>query len=75
LPLAPLDRFRLQQDRLLVEQLGELIRQVDTELTRLSVEEPWSRPMVYLMQLPGLGIITSMTASFGDWRDHPFSLA
>lgn len=73
LPLAPLDRFRLQQDRLLVEQLGELIRQVDTELTHLSVEEPWSRPMVYLMQLPGLGIITSLTilAAIGEITRFP----
>lgn len=68
LPLAPLDRFRLQQDRLLVEQLSALIRQVDAELTRLSVEDPWARPMTYLMQLPGLGIITSMTilAAIGE---------
>ena len=73
LPLAPLDRFRLQQDRLLVEQLGELIRQVDAELTRLSVEEPWASPMVYLMQLPGLGIITSMTilAAIGEITRFP----
>jgi transposase len=73
LPLAPLDRFRLQQDRLLVEQLGELIRQGDAELTRLSVEDPWARPMVYLMQLPGLGIITSMTilAAIGEISRFP----
>lgn len=73
LPLAPLDRFRLQQDRLLVDQLGELIRQVDAELSRLSVEEPWARSMVYLMQLPGLGIITSMTilAAIGEITRFP----
>lgn len=68
LPLAALDRFRLQQERLLVEPLSELIRQVDAELTRLAVEDPWASPMVYLMQLPGLGLITSMTilAAIGE---------
>jgi transposase len=73
LPLAPLDRFRLQQERLLVEHLSELIRQVDAELTRLSVEEPWASPMVYLMQLPGLGLITSMTilAAIGEITRFP----
>lgn len=73
MPLAPLDRFRLQQDRLLVEQLGELIHQVDAELTRLSVEDPWASPMLYLMQLPGLGIITSMTilAAIGEITRFP----
>ena len=73
LPLAPLDRFRLQQERLLVEHLSELIRQVDAELTRLAVEEPWASPMVYLMQLPGLGLITSMTilAAIGEITRFP----
>jgi transposase len=73
LPLAPLDRFRLQQDRLLVDQLGELIHQADAELTRLSMEEPWAKSMVYLMQLPGLGIITSMTilAAIGEITRFP----
>jgi transposase len=73
LPLAPLDRFRLQQDRVLVEQLGELIRQVDAELTHLSVEERWASPMLYLRQLPGLGIITSMTilAAIGEITRFP----
>lgn len=73
LPLAPLGRFCLQQDRLLVEQLGALIQQVDAELTRLSVEEPWASPMLYLMQLPGLGIITSMTilAAIGEITRFP----
>ena len=73
LPLAPLDRFRMPQDRLVVDQLSELIRQADAELTRLSVEEPWARSMAYLMQLPGLGIITSMTilAAIGEITRFP----
>jgi transposase len=75
LPLAPPDRFRLQQDRLLVEQLGELIRQADTELTRLSVEEPWARSMVSPFAVAWPGHHHQHDHSGGDWRDYAFSLA
>jgi transposase len=61
LPLAPLEILRLTQDRHLVTDLTELLRTVDQHLMQLSVAEPWATPMVYLMQLPGVGVITGMT--------------
>ena len=67
LPLAPLDRFRLQQERLLVEHLSELIRQVDAELARLAVEEPWAGPMVSSFAIAGPGHHHQHDHSGGDW--------
>jgi transposase len=73
LPLGAVDLLRLQHDRHLVESLSELIHAVDAELSRLSVDPLWADPMLYLMQLPGIGLITGMTilAAIGDITRFP----
>jgi transposase len=75
LPLAPLEALRLNQDRHLVTSLGELIQAIDAEFLKLSVADPWAPSMLYLMQLPGVGIITGMTilAAIGDITRFPSS--
>jgi transposase len=46
---------------------------VGDELNRLSVIEPWSKFYPYLVQLPGFGLIVSMTslAAIGDITRFP----
>ena len=52
---------RARQDLILLAQLGPLITEVEAEIERLSVTEPWSEQVPYLLQLPGIGLVTAMT--------------
>jgi len=49
-------------------QVEQHLTDVDVELNRLSTSEPWASSMPYLVQLPGLGLITALTvlAAVGD---------
>jgi hypothetical protein len=42
-------------------QIVAQIEEVDAELLRLSISEPWCWDAPYLMQLPGVGLIVAMT--------------
>jgi len=66
--LPPSERLRAQQDRALVAYLTTLIQTVEAELARVSQEEPWKAQVPFLIQLPGIGLITAMTvlASVGE---------
>ena len=44
-----------------MDQLSPLISEVEDELNRLSLAEPWADQLPYLLQLPGIGLITAMT--------------
>jgi transposase len=62
------ERLHLKHDLATVKQVEEQLAEVEAELNRLSTAEPWASPMLYLMQLPGLGLITALTvlAAIGD---------
>lgn len=61
LVLPTSEKLRLRQDWQLIEQLTGLIQEVEEELARLSVAEPWAEQVVYLIQLPGIGLLTALT--------------
>jgi transposase len=61
LNLSPSEKLRLRQDLTLVDHLAPLIAEVEAELNRLSLAEPWAQDVPYLLQLPGIGLITAMT--------------
>jgi transposase len=61
LNLNPSEKLRLRQDLTLLDQLEPLITEVETELNRLSLVEPWADLTPYLLQLPGIGLLTAMT--------------
>lgn len=61
LSLNPSEKLRLRQDLTLLDQLSPLISEVEDELNRLSLAEPWADLTPYLLQLPGIGLITAMT--------------
>jgi transposase len=61
LELSPSEKLRARQDLIILDQLGPLISEVESELNRLSLAEPWAEQVPYLLQLPGIGLITALT--------------
>jgi transposase len=61
LNLSASEKLRLRQDLILLDQLEPLISQVETEINRLSLADPWAEQTPYLLQLPGIGLLTAMT--------------
>jgi transposase len=49
------------------------LAEVEAELARLSTAEPWLQQTAFLIQLPGIGLISAMTllAAIGDVRRFP----
>jgi transposase len=68
LPLSALERLRVQQDLLLLDQLDPLVMELDAQLVQLSTTEPWAAQTPFLIQLPGIGVINALTllAAIGD---------
>jgi hypothetical protein len=50
------------------EYIEKQIERISQEVTKLCHQKPWSESMVYVMQLPGFGVITAMTvlAAIGE---------
>jgi transposase len=61
LDLPPSEKLRTRQDLATLEHLQPQLGEVEDELARLSIVEPWANQLTYLIQLPGLGLITAMT--------------
>jgi transposase len=73
LELPPSERLRVRQDLATLRHLKPHLDEVETELARLSVTDPWANQMTYLVQLPGIGMLTAMTvlAAIGDISRFP----
>jgi transposase len=73
LNLPPSEQLRVRQDLALLDQLAPLTQEVEAELFRLSLTEPWADQTPYLLQLPGIGLLTAMTilAAIGDVTRFP----
>jgi transposase len=58
----------VDQDLATLEQIGPQIEEVDIELRPLSTSEQWAEQTRYLVQLPGIGLLTAMTilGAIGD---------
>jgi len=61
LELSSSEKLRMRQDLLMLDHLSPLIQEVEAEIQRLSLSEPWSEQVPYLLQLPGIGLLTAMT--------------
>jgi transposase len=70
LKLSELENLRLKQEIKTLRLIRENIVEVERELGRLSNSDRWGDQAVYLMQLPGVGIIVTMTilSAIGDIR-------
>ncbi len=70
--------FEVKQDLEIVKALEGQKEAIDLKLAELSNTEPWSSDMVYLMQIPGFGLIFSMVilSAIGDIKrfSHPRKL-
>jgi len=66
--LTALTAFQVTCDREIIAQLENQKAALDQKLAELSNTEPWASQMVLLMQIPGFGLIFSMTvlAAIGD---------
>jgi transposase len=73
LDLPPSETLRVRQDLATLLHLKPHLEELETELARLSVTDPWATPMTYLIQLPGIGMLTAMTvlAAIGDVTRFP----
>jgi transposase len=54
-------RLQIEQDLLILEHLTAHKEAIHQELACLSNRKPWAKDVVFLMQLPGLGVVLSMT--------------
>jgi transposase len=66
--LSRLEKMPVELDMETREHLEKQIGRMTRELGRMSHEEPWASDMLYLMQVPGCGVVTGMTilAAIGD---------
>lgn len=73
LELAPGDKLRVRQELSMLDQLDTLIDETSDELQRLSLSEPWRQQLPYLIQLPGIGVMTGMVvlSAIGDIERFP----
>lgn len=70
LAMSELETLRLKQEIKSLRMMREHIVEVEKELGRLSNSKRWGDRAVYLMQIPGVGIIVTMTilSAIGDIR-------
>jgi transposase len=66
--LSPLEQFQLaleMENRVYIEKQ---IERISKEVRRMCHKKPWAESTLYLMQLPGFGVITAMTvlAAIGE---------
>lgn len=66
--LSQLEQFQLGLEMENREHIEKQINKIGKEIAKMSHQKPWAESMTYLMQLPGLGVITAMTvlAAIGD---------
>jgi transposase len=71
--LSGLERLRLNQELKTLRLVREHIEEVEKELGCLSTSERWANQAVHIMQLPGVGIIVTMTvlSAIGDIQRFP----
>jgi len=75
---SPIVRLQIEQDLLILEHLTAHKDAIHQELACLSNRKPWAKDMLFLMQIPGMGVVLSMTvlSAIGDISrfEHPKNL-
>lgn len=71
--LSELERLRLNQELKMLRLVREHIVEVEAELGRLSTSARWGKQATHLMQLPGVGIVVTMTilSAIGEIQRFP----
>jgi transposase len=75
LPLDPTEKLRVRQDFALLTMLAGLLAEVEDELGRLSQAEPWADQVSFLVQVPGISLLSAMTllAAIGEIARFPIA--
>ena len=73
LDLLPGDKLRVRQELVILDQLDTLISETTDEMHQLSLSDPWLEQLPYLIQLPGIGVLTGMVilSAVGDITRFP----
>jgi transposase len=73
LELSPTERLRVDQDVATLDHIAPQIAAIDAELRRLSTSEHWAEHVPYLVQLPGIALLSAMTilGAVGDITRFP----
>ena len=61
LSVSAAQKMRARHDFSIIDFLSILIEEVEQDLARLSVSEPWAEMVPFLIQLPGFGLLVTMT--------------
>lgn len=66
--LSSLEQFQLELEMENLRYIEKQIERISQEVRKMCHQKPWADDMLYLMQLPGFGIITAMTvlSAIGD---------
>jgi hypothetical protein len=75
LPISGSEKLRVRHDLSIVGDLASLIGEVETELAQASAGEHWADQVAFLVQLPGIGLLSAMTilSAIGDITRFPTS--
>ena len=73
LNVSPTERLRVAQDIATLDHIEQQLAQLETELARLSNQPPWNASLPFLVQLPGLALLSAMIvlAAIGDISRFP----
>lgn len=68
LPLSTTTKLLIEQFLTILHNLIPLIARIEAELIQLSTSPRWYTPAAFLIQLPGIGVMTAMTilSAIGD---------
>jgi len=71
--LNPVERLRVQHDLDTLDHLTAQITEVNASLAHLSVCSPWAAAVPFLLQMPGIGLVSAMTilSAIGDISRFP----
>ena len=73
--MSTLEKMQIQQELAMLEELDKHKREVDAELGRQCLREPWGRQAVRLLQLPGFGVVMTMIVLSAIGDIHRFESA
>ena len=66
--ISPMEKLQIRQELAMLQEVNQHKAEVNAELARQSLGERWGQQAVRLLQLPGFGVVISMTvlSAIGD---------
>ena len=73
--MSTLEKMQIQQELVILEEIDKHKTEVDMELGRQCLREPWGKQAVRLLQLPGFGVVMTMIVLSAIGDIHRFESA